>query len=83
MRRFWPTQLPRGLAAAYPRADAGRPALCPPTPGSQASDALWSTLYAGHPYGIPPDGTEESINAITREDLQGFQQTYYSAPAMP
>ena len=48
-------------------------------PGSQASDALWSTLYAGHPYGIPPDGTEESINAITREDLQGFQQTYYSA----
>ncbi|MAD01970.1 MAG: peptidase M16 [Pseudomonadales bacterium] len=48
-------------------------------PDSQASEALWSTLYPGHPYGIPPDGTQESINAITREDLQRFQQTYYNA----
>ncbi|MEL0168885.1 MAG: pitrilysin family protein [Pseudomonadaceae bacterium] len=48
-------------------------------PGAQASEALWSTLYPEHPYGIPPDGTEDSLNAIKREDLQRFQQTYYSA----
>lgn len=48
-------------------------------PGAQASEALWSTLYPGHPYGIPPDGTEDSLNAISRDDLQRFQQTYYSA----
>jgi zinc protease len=48
-------------------------------PGSQASEALWSTLYPDHPYGIPPDGTEDSLKAISRDDLQRFQQTYYSA----
>lgn len=48
-------------------------------PGAQASEALWSTLYPGHPYGIPPDGTEDSLKGISRDDLQRFQQTYYNA----
>ena len=30
------------------------------------------TLYAGHPYARPADGTLTSLQGITREDIQGF-----------
>jgi len=48
-------------------------------PGALASEAFWSTLYPEHPYGILPDGQAESLQAITRADLQKFHQTYYAA----
>ena len=48
-------------------------------PGAVASDHFYETLYAGHPYGIPSDGTPESLKALTREDLQAFHQRYYVA----
>ena len=31
-------------------------------------------LYAGHPYSLPSDGTPETIQAITRDDLVAFHQ---------
>ena len=48
-------------------------------PGTVASNHFFETLYAGHPYGIPSDGTEASLRAITQSDLQRFHQRYYVA----
>ncbi|MCC5812339.1 MAG: insulinase family protein [Ectothiorhodospiraceae bacterium] len=47
-------------------------------PSSIAQRAFWEALYPDHPYGSPPGGTEESLQAITRDDLQGFHQRYYN-----
>ncbi len=45
-------------------------------PGSLARRTFQSTLYpAGHPF--HPMRTEESLKAITREDVVNFYQTYY------
>jgi zinc protease len=45
-------------------------------------DALVSTLadsmaFAGHPYGIPVDGTVTSLRAITVADLRAYQQSQF------
>jgi zinc protease len=34
-------------------------------------------LFSGHPYSRPEDGYPETIQAITREDLQDFHQRHY------
>ena len=31
--------------------------------------------FQGHPYGLPPIGTEESMRAITRKDIEGWHRT--------
>lgn len=31
--------------------------------------------FAGHPYGFPPMGTDESMRAITKKDMEGWHQT--------
>ena len=36
-------------------------------------------LYGTHPYAKPASGTEESISAITRENVVGFYKQYYVA----
>jgi zinc protease len=48
-------------------------------PFSVATRVLDSALYgAGHAYGYPDIGTEESLKAVTREDLEHFwQQNYF------
>lgn len=46
---------------------------------SVATDALFETLYAGHPYAHPSGGTEAALKAITREDLLAFHRRYYVA----
>lgn len=33
-----------------------------------------SVAFAGHPYGIPPRGTAQTVGRITREQLQQFQR---------
>ena len=48
-------------------------------PASLASKAFFKTLYGDHPYGQPENGTEASITALKREDLQAFYQQYYVA----
>jgi zinc protease len=41
-------------------------------PDTLARQALFASLFPDHPYGRRLDGTEDSINAITAEDLRGF-----------
>lgn len=48
-------------------------------PGALASKALYQKLYADHPYGHPSEGTEQSVAALTRQQLQQFHQQFYSA----
>ena len=47
--------------------------------GSVASKAFYRTLYGDHPYATDPDGTAESVSAVTREALQEFHRRYYVA----
>ncbi len=48
-------------------------------PGTVASRAFYKALYGDHPYGIPSDGTRESLAAITRDDVLDFYRTYFVA----
>ena len=34
-------------------------------------------VYGVHPYGMPHNGTPASVQAITRDDLRAFHETYY------
>lgn len=49
------------------------------SPGAIAQDAFFKALYGGHPYGSPPEGTTASLKGITRADIQGFHQRYYTS----
>ena len=49
------------------------------SPRSLISKRNFQHLYSNHPYGIPPNGTNESIRALTIEDLKHFHQRYYVA----
>ncbi|MHB8883004.1 MAG: M16 family metallopeptidase [Thermodesulfovibrionales bacterium] len=46
-------------------------------PGSIASKAFFKAVFGAHPYGWPVEGTEESLETITREDVAGFYRTHY------
>jgi zinc protease len=35
-------------------------------------------VYGGHPYGMPHNGTAESVLEITGDDLRSFHDTYYA-----
>jgi zinc protease len=41
-------------------------------PGNIARRTLLENLFPGHPYGRPTDGTEDSVAAVTTQDLKGF-----------
>lgn len=49
------------------------------SPQALAERSFYSTVYQGHPYASPPDGTEQSIPTLTVEDLRDFHQRYYVA----
>ncbi len=40
---------------------------------------MWETLYQGHPYGVYPKGTRESLTKMKRKDVQEFYRKYYVA----
>lgn len=46
-------------------------------PGSIASKAFYKYLYGEHPYAQPQNGTEESINDMSLDDLKGFYKQYF------
>lgn len=46
-------------------------------PGYRAQEAFWEALYGDHPYGHPPGGTEDSLNALERADVRDFYRDYY------
>ena len=48
-------------------------------PESLGSKAFYKALYGDHPYGQSENGTEESIQALTVDDLKAFYQQYYVA----
>ena len=42
------------------------------------ADIVFNRLvYGFHPYGVPPNGTPESVRAITRDDLVTFHRTHF------
>ena len=48
-------------------------------PDAVISDAWEPLLFGDHPYGIAPDGTEESLPEITRAHLLEHYQTWYNS----
>lgn len=48
-------------------------------PGEIASKALYRNLYGDHPYASPADGTRQSVNAISREEVKAYHRDYYVA----
>ncbi len=48
-------------------------------PGALARDAFMSAVYQSHPYAKPSEGTEESVAAIKRKDIEAFYKQYYVA----
>ncbi len=46
-------------------------------PESIASKAFWRLAYGSHPYGV--EATVESVESITRDELQAFHRTHYVA----
>ena len=45
------------------------------SPDAQVEFVADSFAFRGHPYALPPSGTEESLARITLEDLQRYQNT--------
>jgi len=41
-------------------------------PGAVAGRRFFAAQFPGHPYGVPSNGTEKDVAAITRNDLAGF-----------
>ncbi len=48
-------------------------------PGTVASRVLSRLVYPGHPYGVPVEGTRESVARLTRDDVV----TFYAQHARP
>jgi zinc protease len=46
-------------------------------PGIVARETFAATLFGDHPYGRPVEGTESSVDRITRKDLVDFHRRYY------
>jgi zinc protease len=49
------------------------------SPGDLAGDAFYTAVYGDHPYAHPPEGTEQSVKALTRKDVKDFYRHYYTA----
>lgn len=47
-------------------------------PNRVAGKAWSAQAFPGHPYGLPSDGTPESIGRITRDDLEGFRKRNFA-----
>ncbi len=47
------------------------------SPSDIANKAFYTAVFGEHPYANLPDGTIETVTALTREDLQEFHQQYY------
>lgn len=46
-------------------------------PGTVAREAFLAQIFGDHPYGRPVEGTEQSLDRISRQDLVEFHQRYY------
>ena len=48
-------------------------------PGAIAKQAFYQAAYPDHPYSSPIVGTEDSLAAITRGDVEGFYRTFFAS----
>ncbi len=48
-------------------------------PESIAAKAFGKAVYDGHPYGLQPSGSVDSVEKIQRADIEGFYRAHYSA----
>ena len=48
-------------------------------PGSVASRRFYQLMYADHPYANPPNGREETIPTLEREEVMAFYGEFYTA----
>ncbi|MEH6455049.1 MAG: pitrilysin family protein [Cocleimonas sp.] len=46
-------------------------------PGSIANKAFYENLYPDHPYGQSQNGNEETINAMSTDDLKAFYKQFF------
>ena len=49
------------------------------SPADLASDAFFAAIYGDHPYAVPVEGTEESLQQINVDDIRMFHKKYYVA----
>lgn len=49
------------------------------SPSAIATKTFYKNLYGDHPYASPTNGTEESIEAMTLDNLKAFYKKYYVA----
>ncbi len=49
------------------------------SPDAIATKTFFKNLYGDHPYASPTNGTEESIKAMTLDNLKAFHKQYYVA----
>lgn len=77
------------LALTKPRFDAdalermrkaalSRLAFNKKNPNSIASRAWSAAAFPGHPYGRPSDGTEETVGAMTPDDLEAYRKRIFA-----
>ena len=72
------------LSPAFPEAELKRKAAeiqaglqrMEESPGAVASRELAKLVFPGHPYGVPVEGTRESVGALTRDDVVRFYDRY-------
>jgi len=46
-------------------------------PVKAATSLIFQNVFASHPYGFPLQGTRDSLNALTAQDLEAFHRTYF------
>src|SRR5689334_1431083 len=51
-------------------------------PGEEVHDLFVDAVYGGHPLGRRISGTVETISALTRDQINGFYRSRYSAPTI-
>lgn len=49
------------------------------SPGTQADQLFMRTLYAAHPYGVPPEGTVAGVSSLTLPMVKAFYDQFYVA----
>lgn len=49
------------------------------SPGSTASKIFYQKIFAKHPYASPVGGNEDSVKALTQQDIMRFYSQYYVA----
>ncbi|WP_455221939.1 M16 family metallopeptidase, partial [Kaarinaea lacus] len=49
------------------------------SPGALADEAFYKAVFKSHPYSVMPSGYEDTVPALTIDDLKAFYKRYYVA----